>query len=295
MVSKLAAALLAPLLVAIVWPGSRPTTRTPQAVVPAAVGAVVTPSDPTPPTSGDARRQTASPGFRFAMTSKITSPITSAPPRLAVSPRSETAAPAAPAVSASPAFTPHTPTTKLSPKVAVYNNLNQPGMAAPSPFGSGTPPDSTGAIGPNHYVEMVNSAITVYSRSLAIVTPRTELPSFAENPSFPYCDPQIQWDPTAGRWLYAFIMCDPTSDTQEFDFGWSKTSDPHDLVNGWCKYFLDLSSTPDFPAAEIFDYPKLGHNSKYMIVGTNVFGVNGTTNPDPFGSGLLWIGKPTTA
>src|SRR5450759_1824255 len=47
------------------------------------------------------------------------------------------------------AGTPRAPLTPMAQRMAVYNSLNQPGLAAGA---SGlTPPDSTGAIGPAHY------------------------------------------------------------------------------------------------------------------------------------------------
>src|SRR5690349_9081848 len=51
-----------------------------------------------------------------------------------------------------PSIAPHAPLAGL------FNNLNSPGLNQLTV----TPPDSTGAIGPNNYVEMVNQEIGVY-------------------------------------------------------------------------------------------------------------------------------------
>ena len=49
-----------------------------------------------------------------------------------------------------------------APLAGFFNNLNSPGLNQLTV----APPDSTGAIGPNNYIEMVNQEIGVYDRSL---------------------------------------------------------------------------------------------------------------------------------
>ena len=183
--------------------------------------------------------------------------------------------------------TPTTIATVTSPRIALYNNLNSTGItAAANAFGE-TPPDSTGAIGPNHYVEMVNSQIGVWSRSNLVSGNGTSLEAFVgANPGTPYCDPQVQWDPTAGRWLYAFLFCNTSTSAQDVHFGWSKTSDPSDLVSGWCNFYVQ---TDPF----ILDYPKLGHSSKFLIVGGNFYDESTpSTNPPFVTAAMFWVPKP---
>jgi hypothetical protein len=179
---------------------------------------------------------------------------------------------------------PHSSSTAAAPGIVLYNNLNSPGMSATVDSGDVTPPDSTGAIGPNHYVEMVNSQIAVWRRDLTSVS-TASLPTWvgvAPGPS--YCDPQVQWDPTAGRWLYVFLFCNAAANSQDFHFGWSKTSDPSDLVNGWCHFGVTTGSL-------LFDYPKLGHNSNYLIVGANNFDET-MANPPFVSAAIDWIPLP---
>ena len=66
------------------------------------------------------------------------------------------------------------------------------------------PPDSTGAIGPNNYVEMVNQQIGVYDRSLNLLA-SSDNGAFMGAGSLSVTDPQIQWDPQGGHWLYAAL------------------------------------------------------------------------------------------
>jgi hypothetical protein len=154
-----------------------------------------------------------------------------------------------------------------APQAVVVNGLNQPGMGATdnSAANQGTPPDTTGAIGPNHYVEFVNSKVGVYQRSnLSLVSTRNLDPfvGFSGDNVF---DPQIQWDQQGGRWLYVNDDID-ASNHNYLDFGWSKTSDPSDLVNGWCRFrFTTDSGNTRF----LEDYPKLGHDNQHILIGTN--------------------------
>ena len=80
----------------------------------------------------------------------------------------------------------------------LFNNLNKQGLPA---NGGEVPPDSTGAIGPNNYLEMDNSFIAVYDRNLNTLA-STSIDNFLGlSNNTPVCDPQVQWDNAANRWL----------------------------------------------------------------------------------------------
>src|SRR5207249_4752852 len=68
--------------------------------------------------------------------------------------------------------------------------------------------------------------------------------------------------------------------------GWSRTSSPGPLnVSGWCNFYIPTAS-------EIEDYPKLGHNDGFIIIGTNGFS-DGLGYPFN-GSNVFTIPKPAT-
>jgi hypothetical protein len=168
---------------------------------------------------------------------------------------------------------------------AVYNGLNASGLsAADNAALQVSPPDTTGSIGPNYYVEFINAVIGVYNRSdLSLANEATFYAwlGVSSSGSTPLCDPQIQWDPSSQRWLYEVLECMPGNDM--FLFGWSKTPDPSNLVSGWCKFSV---STPGV----ISDYPKLGHSSKYMLVGANDYSDSGM---NPFVTAqITWMRTP---
>ncbi|TMD93107.1 MAG: hypothetical protein E6I73_00920 [Chloroflexi bacterium] len=146
---------------------------------------------------------------------------------------------------------------------ALFNGLNQPGLSAADGGSGATPPDSTGAIGPTRYVEMVNQMVAIYDRTNLSLLSRTDLASFVGAPAgVTTSDPQIQWDPQANRFLYAEIGF--ATGNNYIVFGWTKTADPSDLANGWCHYGI-------FTGHNIEDYPKLGHDAHFLIVGSNVY------------------------
>ena len=160
------------------------------------------------------------------------------------------------------------------PKAGVFGGLNQPGMNAAQSGGGNTPPDTTGAIGPSHYVEFVNgTGITVYDRNnLNAVSGPESLEEFIGFPFDEVFDPQIQWDPIWGRWIYAMDDIEGPTDNY-IAFGWSKTANPtpltteqpgEELEAGWCSYFIETEERFD-------DYPKLGHGDDGITIGTNVF------------------------
>ena len=156
-----------------------------------------------------------------------------------------------------------------SPQTALFGTLSAPGLSASqqiSAFGEDadlTPPDTTGAIGPADYVEIVNAEIAVYdSANLTPVGSPVDLATFTGG-SGP-CDVQVKYDPGSDRWFFLALRCDGTTTDNQLYVGWSKTDDPSDLATGWCTFAVSSS-----PATSLDDYPKLGLDGTHVIVGTN--------------------------
>jgi hypothetical protein len=160
-----------------------------------------------------------------------------------------------------------------APAAAVFGSLNAAGLSASqqiATFGKTanvTPPDTTGAIGPEHYVEFVNEEVAAYQRAnLAIVGKPVALSTFTGGVAA--CDPQIKYDPQSSRWFYAAIRCDGTTTQNALYLGFSKTSDPTDFStavgHGWCGYSYGTGEVLE-------DYPKLGLDTLHIIIGSNSF------------------------
>jgi hypothetical protein len=166
------------------------------------------------------------------------------------------------------------PESEGGPRAAVFSGLNEPGLAATdnADRNQGSPPDATGAIGPKHYVEFVNIKVAVYDRSTLASPPvsKADLDTFVGAKEDLVFDPQIQWDPLAEHWFYLAARID--GDNRAFlAFGWSKTSSPTSLdSSGWCRFFVS-SGDNGLGGTYFDDYPKLGHDKKHVIFGTNVF------------------------
>lgn len=156
-------------------------------------------------------------------------------------------------------------------------SLNQPGLGAAEAGGS-TPPDPTGAAGPNNYVEFVNSEIAVYNRSTLASPPVATATEDAFTHSSSTCDGQIKWDQAAQRFEYYSLDCAAAVGSEGFSFGWSKTSSPTPLTgasSNWCNYHVSTG-------AELYDYGKLGNSNAYMIIGANRFNdISGAYDASP--------------
>jgi PKD repeat protein len=167
---------------------------------------------------------------------------------------------------------------------ATITNLSKAGLGAQASGGS-TPPDTTGAIGPNFYLEMVNSRLGVYNRStLALISSVAE-DTFVHSTST--CDGQIKWDQAANRWLYYSLDCAAPTSSQGFSFGFSKTASPTPLptsttAGNWCGYHVGTGTTLE-------DYGKLGNSNSQMIIGANEFNM---TTGNGIDSAIITFPKP---
>jgi len=184
---------------------------------------------------------------------------------------------------AAQASAPRTPLiATTAPTASIYNNLNQAGIAASDEGACCTPPDTTGSIGPNNYIEVVNNLVRVYDRSLNRISD-ADLATFTGTPAgLNTSDPQMQWDSQGNRWLYAAVAF--ATGNNYILLGWSKTADPTDLAGGWCHYGLSTANL-------LQDYPKLGHDNNYLIVGTNEY--DDSKSNFPFVTANIWaLPKP---
>jgi hypothetical protein len=167
--------------------------------------------------------------------------------------------------------------SQAGPSVAV--SVSHQGLVA----GGATPSDSTGSIGPIHYMEIVNVQLGMFDRGLSAPLATVALTTFLGTAAgLRAGDPQIQWDQQAGRWLYAAVEFSGADN--QVAFGWSKAGDASALTLNnadWCNFHDDT-------AANLYDYPKLGHDANFIEVGANVY-----TSGGAFANGaLLAIHKP---
>ena len=149
----------------------------------------------------------------------------------------------------------------------------------------GTPPDTTGAIGPDRYIEAVNTSFGIFSRSGALLD-SGDLSSLTGVPTglFGYglSDPQMMWDAKTQRFYYAAVYYDSLFFSDNgIALGFSKTATPTSAAD-FCQYVLGYGS-------ELPDYPKLGDSADFLLFGSNNFGSFASTYD---GSSFAIVNKP---
>jgi hypothetical protein len=147
---------------------------------------------------------------------------------------------------------------------------------------SGTPSDSTGAIGTTRYIELINSRFAIYSRTSNTPLATGTLGQLGGDAAGDTFDPQIIWDPTTSRFYYA--MDDIVSPSSNLVlFGWSKTATPASAAD-FCKFQTSFGVA--FP-----DFPKLGDTADFLVVGINRFS-NNSRNGTFVSTDMLAFAKP---
>ena len=126
------------------------------------------------------------------------------------------------------------------------------------------PPDTDGAIGPNHYVETVNRNFAVYDKETGAELVNILLGTFLPGSNG---DPRVLFDHHSGRWI---VLVTDFSATETIFLAVSLTDDP---TGDWFKtsFFTAAGSdTGTWP-----DYPTLGVDASGIYTATYMIG-NGT-------------------
>jgi len=141
------------------------------------------------------------------------------------------------------------------------------------------PPDTDGAVGPNHLVIAVNGGWKVQNRSGGTLLNQTLGDFWAGlwDPNnlaggsaceAPF-DPRVLYDPGTNRWITVAIRGRPDcADRSAILFGTSMTANPN---GAWRRFSLDADVENDDWA----DYPTLGFSEDYVVVSANMFEVAG--------------------
>src|SRR5438552_1193212 len=141
------------------------------------------------------------------------------------------------------------------------------------------PPDPTGAIGPNSYIELINLRYGIYGRDASVVE-EGDLGALTLFPVGELSDPQIVWDPTAQRYYYLVLDFYNSA----YAFGYSMNADPRSSTD-FCHYFVGGF----YDSLYLPDYPKMAVTQDFVLVGTNVFLLAAFYT----GSDVDWFQKPT--
>jgi len=136
--------------------------------------------------------------------------------------------------------------------------------------GTSIPPDTHGAVGPNHVVNMLNTGFQVFNRGGAVVMPQISLGSFWSSlgsaASGPF-DPKILFDQYIDRWV---VVSDSRAQSANSNVlvGISDTDDP---TGTWNLFAIKA----DPASTHWADYPGLGIDGANVYVTQNMFPVGG--------------------
>ena len=162
-----------------------------------------------------------------------------------------------------------------SKATAVIPTVNFNGITNASNAGRVTPPDPAGDVGPNHYVQVVNSELQIFSKTgtslYGPVQTSTLWSGFSGNwDGHNNGDAIVLYDENADRWVIAqfAIDCPGTPYTEYEMVAVSTTGDP---TGTYYRYAFQFDYMPD--------YPKLGvwQDGYYMAV--NRFNTNSGSTP----------------
>ena len=151
------------------------------------------------------------------------------------------------------------PMPKMPPPLLTFEG------GAAAQFCGCAPPDSDGDVGPNHYVEAINSAFAVYDKTGTLLAgPITYNSFFAPLVGTP-CqnqndgDPFVLYDNLADRWVIADFAFASFPGTNFYEcVGVSQSPDP--VAGPWALYALliDASNLDDYPKMALWNNPQPG-------------------------------------
>jgi hypothetical protein len=170
-----------------------------------------------------------------------------------------------------------TVTTSLPGTVTPGKGFNGIGLQTEYNQNSGfIPPDTMGAVGPNHFVELINGQFAVYSKAGTLIT-STSLDSFwsgttpVGGTTGGTSDPHIVYDRSSGHWIASTININDGISRNDLLIGVSTTSDP---TKAWIEYAVLAGSSTEFA-----DYDTLGVDSNGVYFGANMFPTNAALLP----------------
>ncbi|MBK8149267.1 MAG: carboxypeptidase regulatory-like domain-containing protein [Acidobacteria bacterium] len=183
-------------------------------------------------------------------------------------------------------------------KITAENPL-VPQVASPSPnldfqgigdTNTSIPPDTNGAVGPNHIMTALNTQVRIQSKTGATVSTVTLNSFFASvgggGGTF---DPRVLFDPYQDRWICVAVD-DAAVATSKILIAVSQTNDPTGTWNFW-------GYDHDGANVEWADYPMVGFNKNWIAVSINDFTVAGNAfsgaNCYIFDKSTLYAAAPT--
>ena len=135
------------------------------------------------------------------------------------------------------------------------------------------PPDSHGAVGANHYGQIVNSAIRFYTKALTASCPTSvvlnqTLASFFGYVTQSIFDPRLLYDLTYNRWIVSAEAFQESVNVQYQFIAVSVDSDP---THGFFIYRFNVTDWVGPGSGIFWDYPQIGYDEDAVILTGNKF------------------------
>ncbi len=136
------------------------------------------------------------------------------------------------------------------------------------PGANSIPPDTCGAIGPSHFVEVINTSYVVFNKSTGAKVQSMSLGSFfnGSGQSFTGGDPRVIYDTHSGRWIVIGTNFNGVSPAT-IHIAVSTTSS---ATGSYFKTFFTAAAGSD--AACWVDYPTLGVDANGIYIGAFMVG-----------------------
>jgi hypothetical protein len=151
-------------------------------------------------------------------------------------------------------------------------------------WGAGWPPDTNGDVGPNHYIQTVNTSVGIYNKTGTRLAAFTFDTLFSAASTGTPCDndnqgdPVVVYDALGDRWIVSdFAWSNYTSGAMYQCMAVSQTSDP--VSGGWYFYAWQTASGGKIP-----DYPKLGVWPDGIYLSANIY----STTTNAFQNAQVW-------
>lgn len=129
------------------------------------------------------------------------------------------------------------------------------------------PPDTHGAVGVTHFVQVTNSHIDMWRRQNTPGLPLAKsvtLATFFGYTTRLLFDPRVVYDPTWNRWIVTADAFPESGTVQRFFIAVSTTADP---TGSFFIYNLNVT----FFTNDLFDFPQLGIDQDAVLFTANIF------------------------
>src|SRR5262245_42901249 len=141
------------------------------------------------------------------------------------------------------------------------------------------PPDTEGAVGTTHFVEVTNSHIDMYTRQNTQTLPLAKsvtLATFFGYTAQTLFDPRVAYDSTWNRWIVTADAFAESGTVQRFFIAVSTSADPTST------FFIYSLNVNFFGNNNFWDFPQLGIDQDAVLFTANIFSGNTFQGSDFF-------------